>query len=211
MPPVRHSKRVQRNSPGEIRSTKRQRKPAISSLAAFDASRPPANVSKRGNGRRKARTLLGQSNSVSIAPIPKRGTRTSTVEISSTPPVATSPATAPSTTTPSKKSKNQPITNPFDPTHCWDKEPHHVQILITPNMEGKRKDKDLIILGIDLSDFVRDKLEGLQNAFYDDYVKGWEEDRDLTGGNRPRKLHWAVTIRNPKGNYQTIQVQNQKS
>jgi hypothetical protein len=62
--------------------------------------------------------------------------------------------------------------NPFDPTHYWDKEPYYVQILITPNMEGKRKDKDLIILGIDLSDFVRDKLEELQNAFYDDYVKG---------------------------------------
>jgi hypothetical protein len=83
--------------------------------------------------------------------------------------------------------------------------------LITPNMEGKRKDKDQIMLGIDLSDCVRDKLEELQNTFYDDYVKGWEEDRDLTGGNKPRKLHWAVTIGNPKGNCQTVRVQNQKS
>jgi hypothetical protein len=78
-------------------------------------------------------------------------------------------------------------------------------------MEGKWKDKDLIILGIDLSDFVWDKLEGLQNAFYNDYVKGWEEDRDLMGGNRPRKLYWVVTIGNLKGNCQTIRVQNQKS
>jgi len=40
-----------------------------------------------------------------------------------------------------------------------------------PNIKGKRKDRDLIILSIDLSDCVRDKLKDLQNTFYNDYVK----------------------------------------
>jgi hypothetical protein len=47
----------------------------------------------------------------------------------------------------------------------------------------------LIILGIDLSDCVRDKLKDLQNTFYNDYVKEWEEVCDLAGSNKPRKLY----------------------
>ena len=69
-----------------------------------------------------------------------------------------------------------------------------------PNIKGKRKDRDLIILSIDLSDCVRDKLKDLQNTFYNDYVKEQEEVCNLAGNNKPKKLYQAVTIGNLKGN-----------
>jgi hypothetical protein len=116
MPPVRSSRRAKGKSPPAILSTKRVRKPPTSSLSAFDASRPLPKASKRPNGRRKAKTLSGQSTPVPAAPTPAPRARGSIIKIGSTPILATSPVTVTTTTTPSKRTKTQAITNPFNPT-----------------------------------------------------------------------------------------------
>ena len=113
--------------------------------------------------------------------------------------------------TPTVKEPPLPV---FDPTTAFNKEAHYVSICITPNIEGERKDKDQILLGIDLNDLhrddlYRDDLEKIQSSFYDDYVKEWEQNRGLEGGNKTR-VHWSVTIGNPEGNHLKIRVQDQK-
>ena len=116
MPPTRHSKRVQGKSPDQILSSGRARKPPKSSLAAFDALRPPPTTSNRGTGRRKAKRRPGALSPISLALAPEQIARGSTVGLNSTPLQVTSPVTASSMATPSKKGKNQAIAPPFDPT-----------------------------------------------------------------------------------------------
>ncbi|PMD59607.1 uncharacterized protein K444DRAFT_406644 [Hyaloscypha bicolor E] len=116
MPPTRHSKRVQGKSPDQILSSGRARKPPKSSLAAFDASRPPPTTSNRGTGRRKAKRRPGALSPISLALAPEQIARGLTVDLNSIPLQVTSPVTASLTATPSKKGKNQAIIPPFDPT-----------------------------------------------------------------------------------------------
>jgi len=152
---------VRGKPPSPLLSSKWARKPSTFSLLAFDASKLPPNVPKRPNRHRKERRRLGQLDLVPLAPSPTPRARGLTIEIASTSAVASSLITILASTTPSKKSKNPIIIKPFNPNNCWDKEPYYVQITITPNMEGKRKDRDLIILSIDLSDCVCNKLKDL--------------------------------------------------
>jgi hypothetical protein len=42
---------------------------------------------------------------------------------------------------------------------AFNKEAHYVSICIIPNIKGKRKDKDQILLGIDLNNLYRDDLK----------------------------------------------------
>jgi hypothetical protein len=71
----------------------------------------------------------------------------------------------------------------------FDKDPYHVLICITPNMEGKRKDKDQILLRLNLNDFNKASFQDLQADFYNEYVKEWIKARGLIGANKPTKLH----------------------
>ena len=109
----------------------------------------------------------------------------------------------------------EPLLPVFDPTTtAFNKEAHYISICVTPNIEGERKDKDQILLSIDLNNLhrdnlYRDDLEKIQSSFYDNYVKEWEQNRGLDGGNKMR-VHWSVTFGNPEGNHPKIPVQDQK-
>ena len=106
MPPTRHLKRIQGKSPDQILSSGRARKPPKSSLAAFDASRPPPTTSNHSTGRRKAKRRPGVLSPISLALAPEQIARRLTVDLNSTPLQVTSPVIALLIATPSKKSKN---------------------------------------------------------------------------------------------------------
>jgi hypothetical protein len=202
---TRRSKRLLDEPPGEDLPAKRLRKPPQNSLAAFDAKHLPANIPKRSTGSRKAipppiaRTLA----SLAIQRVQKEP-----ISISSSL-AASTPGTLHPTPTKKRPKPLTPQPPAFDPTSALDKPPHYVSIFVVPIMDGSRKEQDTIPLSVELNNVRRATLEDLQNEFYQEYVKDWDDRRGLIGGNKARKLHWKVTIGNPKGNHRTIRVRDE--
>ena len=165
MPPARRSKRVLGEAADQVSSTKRRYKPRTSSLAAFDASRPLQKQSRGRYGNRKQGKPSNPPSPILPSPAPTSKARGTTIEINTSSPQPSSPITSSITATPftqiTKQARKQPLAPPFDLTYMFDKDPHHVSICITPNMEGKRKDKDQILLGLDLNDFNKASFQDL--------------------------------------------------
>jgi hypothetical protein len=214
MPPARRSKQVLKKAADQPSFAKRRHKPRTSSLAAFDASRPPPKQSKGKSRRRKQKKLSNLPSPELPSPPSRPSARETAIKINTSPLPPSFPGTSTTTTTLFtkiiKQYRKQPPPPPFDLTYVFDKDPYHISIYITPNMEGKRKDKDQILLRLNLNDLDRASFFDLQADFYNEYVKEWIEARGLTGANILTKLYWSVTTGNVKGNHQTIRVKDQK-
>src|SRR6266536_3732097 len=207
MPTTRSSKRSHGEPADDGLPKKRTRRPASTTLAAFVARQPPPKVSNRGIGRRIKSPALTPTPLINA---PRKKAKALPIQISSTPAPSSPKTTTSTTNTPAKKSKATAPPPLFDPTTIANKDPHWITISITPDIEGKRKEKDQILITHNINNSGRANLHELQQHFYTEYVAEWEEHRGLVGGNRPRKLHWKVTIGNSKGVHRTIRVKDEK-
>jgi hypothetical protein len=67
-----------------------------------------------------------------------------------------------------------------------------------------------IIRSININDCLRPNLNDFKNSIYPDYAKGWEDRRQLTGGNKALWGNWIVTYGNPKqGNSVVTEVKDE--
>ena len=201
MPTGRRSKRLQGEDPSAEKPAKRARKANSHTLAEF--SKKQALVRQQNTGKRQGKRPRVPAQS------PKKVLETP-IPISSTP---ASPPSRVVDTTPVPKSKRAaapPPSSPFNPSEEG-KNPHYVSLIITPVMDGLRKESNGICYNLDINNVFRKSYEELQDVVYQKYVKNWEDIRKLKPSEKPRLSYWNVTIGNPKGRHHILRVDDVES
>jgi hypothetical protein len=191
----RRSKRLAGDPPGAKPSTKRRTKPNTHTLAEFSKEQRPIRPAL-------PRKRSSRKGSTSIASMPSRETtQARSIEISSTLALtfrSSSPVLDSSPVRPRKKATPIGPPSPFDPT-VRGKDPHHVQIYITPVIDRVRKDKNSFLRHININDILYPTLKELQGYVYEKYVNRYAELRQLKPAERLVLSRWKVVIRNPRG------------